>query len=97
MAVRTAVEKARATGLSRIGQRRQIVIPKLVFDQMGLAMGDFLEIRREGGRLVMQPKRLVDVEAPLTPTEAKLVRKGEAELRKGKGKSWNELRDGLAR
>lgn len=86
-----------AGAISRIGQRRQVVIPKRVFDALQLQEGDFMEVTAERGRLAMRPKRLVDVSEVLTSGEAAKVRRGEAELKTGRSKSWSAVKDGLAR
>jgi AbrB family looped-hinge helix DNA binding protein len=41
--------------LSRIGQRRRIVIPKAIFEAMQLKAGDFMELTAEHGRVSMKP------------------------------------------
>jgi len=84
----TLSDTGRRLPLSRIGQRRQVVIPKAVFDSLGLSEGDFLEISTERRLIVMKPKKLVDAEDVLTPSEAAKVRTGEAELRRGRSTSW---------
>jgi AbrB family looped-hinge helix DNA binding protein len=84
--------------VSRIGQRRQIVIPKRVFEALKLQPGDFLEVSAEGGRLHMLPKRLVDIrEENLAPDEAEKVRRGEAEIKAGQSRSWRTVRNELGR
>jgi AbrB family looped-hinge helix DNA binding protein len=84
--------------VSRIGQRRQVVIPKRVFDALKLRAGDFVEVSAEGGRLQMRPKRLVDVgEAVLTASEAVKVRRGESEIKAGHSQSWRTVKDELGR
>ena len=66
-----------STAVSRIGQRRQVVIPKRVFDALKLQPGDFVEVSAEGGHLRMRPKRLVDIgDYALTASEAVKVRRG---------------------
>lgn len=84
--------------VSRIGQRRQVVIPKRVFEALKLRAGDFVEVSAEGGRLQMRPKRLVDVgNATLTASEAVQVRRGEAEIKAGRSQSWRTVKDELGR
>jgi len=83
--------------VSRIGQRRQVVIPKRVFDALKLRTGDFVEVSAEGGRLHMRPKRLVDIgEETLSAREAVKVRRGEAEIKAGHSQSWRKVKDRLA-
>lgn len=87
-----------STAVSRIGQRRQVVIPKRVFDALKLRAGDFVEVSAEGGRLQMRPKRLVDIgDERLSASEAVKVRRGEAEIKAGRSKSWRTVKDELGR
>ena len=44
----------------KIGASRQVVIPKKIHDQLGLAPGDYLEVDIQQGKVVFTPKRLVD-------------------------------------
>ena len=44
----------------RIMQRRQVVIPKELFDSLHLEVGDYLEVRLNEGKLEYVPKQLVD-------------------------------------
>jgi AbrB family looped-hinge helix DNA binding protein len=82
--------------VSRIGQRRQVVIPKRVFDALKLRAGDFVEVSAEGGRLQMRPKRLVDIgDDTLLAGEAAKVRRGEAEIKAGRTQSWRSVKNEL--
>jgi len=84
--------------VSRIGQRRQVVIPKRVFDALKLRAGDFVEVSAENGRLQMRPKKLIDVgDERLTASEAVKVRRGEAEIKAGRSQSWRTVKDELGR
>jgi AbrB family looped-hinge helix DNA binding protein len=87
-----------SAAVSRIGQRRQVVIPKRVFDALKLRAGDFVEVSAEGGRLQMRPKRLVDIgDDSLSASEAVKVRRGQAEMKAGRSKSWRTVKDELGR
>lgn len=44
----------------KIGTSRQVVIPKKLHDELGLAAGDYLEVELHRGRLVMTPKALIE-------------------------------------
>lgn len=83
--------------VSRIGQRRQVVIPKAVFDALQLQEGDFVEMTVQRGHLAMRPKRLVDVGDVLTKSEAAKVRRGEAQLRAGRARPWRTVKHELGR
>jgi len=81
--------------VSKLGQRRQVVIPKEICEQLGLQEGDFVEVTEQGGMVVIKPKRLVDPDDILTPEEEEIVRRGEEQLRRGESKSWQEIKDEL--
>lgn len=82
--------------LSRIGQRRQVVIPKALFDSLGLSEGDFVEVSTERRLIIMKPKKLVDADEVLTPAEASKIKRGEAELRRGRSRPWRAVKRELA-
>jgi len=87
-----------SASISRIGQRRQVVIPKRVFEALKLRAGDFVEVSAEGGHLRMRPKRLVDIgDESLTTTESAKVRRGEAEIKAGRSTAWRAVKSDLGR
>ena len=49
----------------KIGVSRQVVIPKRLFDDLGLRPGDYLEVTLRDGSLLLTAKTLVD--KPLSP------------------------------
>ncbi len=81
--------------ISRLGQRRQVVIPKEVCEELGLHEGDFVEVTSTQGTVVIKPKRLVDPDDVLTPEEEALVRKGEAQLKRGRSVAWADVKKQL--
>ncbi|HEX4595703.1 MAG TPA: AbrB/MazE/SpoVT family DNA-binding domain-containing protein [Bryobacteraceae bacterium] len=81
--------------LSRIGQRRQVVIPKKIFDAMKLKEGDFMEVTANRGRVSMKPKRLVDWDETFTPAEAKMIRHSLKQAREGKTRPWSRIKHEL--
>jgi len=78
--------------ISRLGQRRQVVIPKEICDELGLHEGDFVEVTSTKGLVIIKPKKVVDADDVLTPEEEKIVRKGEAQLKKTPHVSWPNRR-----
>jgi AbrB family looped-hinge helix DNA binding protein len=94
---RTTKQKGVGMPIGKLGQRRQVVIPKEICDALGLATGDFVEVRQVKGTVVIKPKKLVDADDVLTPEEEAIVRKGERQLRQGKSKSWQQVKNELAR
>ena len=83
--------------IGKIGQRRQVVIPKEIFEALGLQTGDFVEVAKVKNTVVIKPKKLVDADDVLTPEEETAVRKGERQLRQGQSKPWSQIKHGLAR
>ena len=43
---------------TKIGPKHQVTIPKDVFDELSLDVGDILEAEVEGGKIVLVPKQL---------------------------------------
>ena len=83
--------------IGKIGQRRQVVIPKEIFEALGLKTGDFVEVTQVKRTVVIKPKRLVDAEDVLTPEEERAVRRGEAQLRRGEYVTLEDLEHDLDR
>jgi AbrB family looped-hinge helix DNA binding protein len=59
--------------ISKLGQRRQVVIPKDICDELGLEVGDYVEVNRIQNTVVLKPKKLVDAEEILTPKQRKII------------------------
>lgn len=53
--------------ISKVGQRRQVVIPKEICEDLGLKEGDFVEVKESKGVVLIKPKKLVDFDDILTP------------------------------
>ena len=63
--------------ISKVGQRRQVVIPKEICEDLGLKEGDFVEVKESWGFVLIKPKKLVDSDDDiLIPEEETLIRKG---------------------
>ena len=74
-----------------MGLKFPSVIPKNIWERLGLRVGDYVEVEAERGRVVIKPKKLVDADLVLTPEEELLVRKGREELRRGECSTLEEL------
>lgn len=44
----------------KVMERRQVVIPKEIFEELQLKIGDYLEAKIQNGKIVYTPKKLVD-------------------------------------
>lgn len=83
--------------VSKLGQRRQVVIPKDICDELGIVVGDFLEVvKSTENEIVIKPKKLVDAYEVLTPAEEKSVLRGLRDIEKGNVISLSGLRDELS-
>ena len=94
MAGKTATTQER---IGRVGQRRQVVIPREIFDNLDMREGDFVAVAQRGDSVVIKPKKLVDPDDMLTPKEGALVKKAEREMKQGKFVTLAQLHRDLAR
>jgi bifunctional DNA-binding transcriptional regulator/antitoxin component of YhaV-PrlF toxin-antitoxin module len=53
-------DKGGTMALSKISQKRQVVIPETVFQQMGAEIGDYVEFVQRENDVVIKVKKLVD-------------------------------------
>ena len=81
--------------VSRLGQRRQVVIPEGICNELGIRQGDFVEVTRRKDHVVIKPKKVVDPEDTLTPDEEKAVERGFRQLKRGKYVDWEALKNEL--
>jgi AbrB family looped-hinge helix DNA binding protein len=65
--------------ISKLGQRRQVVIPKDICDELGLQEGDFVEVTSAEGQVVIKPKKVVDADEVLTAAQRAVIDKRLAE------------------
>jgi bifunctional DNA-binding transcriptional regulator/antitoxin component of YhaV-PrlF toxin-antitoxin module len=94
MATKAATTKER---IGRVGQRRQVVIPRDLLATFKLQVGDFVAFSRQANGVLVKPKRLVDADDVLTPAESALVKKAEREMRQGKYVTLAQLRHDMDR
>lgn len=66
----------------RIRPRRQVTIPKEVFEKLHLEVGDFVETKAEGGKIIMIPKKLAPKGevVPLTEEEQKMLLRAKEKI-----------------
>ena len=88
MATRAALTRE---PIGRVGQRRQVVIPREIFETLKLREGDYVAFAAKHNGVLIKPKRIVDPEDVLTPEESALVKKAEREMRQGKSVSLIQL------
>ena len=81
------------TTLGGVEQRRQVVIPQRICDELELAVGDIVAIERRAGSVVIRPRKAGDRDDVLTAREAASVRRGLAEASSGGVTDWRQYRN----
>jgi AbrB family looped-hinge helix DNA binding protein len=85
-----------AAVISRLGQRRQVVIPKGICDELHLDVGDFVALERRAGAVVIRPQTLVDRDDVFTLAEARAVKRGAKDIAAGKVVGWSKYKNARA-
>ena len=83
--------------IARVGQRRQVVIPREILESLKLQAGDFVAFAERKNGVLIKPTRVVDADDTLSPAEAKIVRRGESQLKRGDSKPWRAVKHALPR
>ena len=76
----------------KVMQRRQVVIPKELFDALNLETGDYLEARLENGKLVYVPKKIIDRDEWYASQEGKkTIERALHDIKQGKGQEFGDV------
>jgi bifunctional DNA-binding transcriptional regulator/antitoxin component of YhaV-PrlF toxin-antitoxin module len=95
MAAKTTTTEER---IARVGRGRQVVIPREILDTLKIQKGDLVAItKQQNGVLIKKRKHVVDSDDTLTAAEAKIVRRGEAQLKRRESKPWRVVKHALSR
>ena len=78
-----------------MGQRRQVVIPRDIFENLDMREGDFVAVEQHGRSVVIKPKKLIDPDEVITPAEAKRLRRSLKQTRQGKTQPWSQVKHEL--
>jgi AbrB family looped-hinge helix DNA binding protein len=81
----------------RVGRRRQVVIPREILETLKLQTGDLVAFSKLKNGVLIKPKRALEAGEALMPEEAKIVRRGEAQLKRGHSKPWRAVKNALPR
>lgn len=85
-----------AMAISKLGQRGQVVIGKDIRKELGLKSGDFLEVTLSPDhKIIITPKKLVDLEDTLTEEEEKLIEESVEQFKRGETIPWEQLKHEL--
>jgi AbrB family looped-hinge helix DNA binding protein len=86
--------------IGRVGQRRQVVIPRDILEALNLQAGDLVAFAEQRNGILITPrptrKTATDADDTLTRDEEKMVRRGEAEFKRGRSKSWRDVKHALS-
>ena len=81
----------------KIMQRRQVVIPKDLFDSLQLNVGDYLEVKLSNGKLEYVPKQLVDRdEWYASPQGKRAITTALREIKAGTGEEFATVEELIA-
>jgi AbrB family looped-hinge helix DNA binding protein len=93
-----ASKTATTEKIGRVGQRRQVVIPREILETLNIREGDFVAFTRQTNGVLIKPKRVVDADdTVLTAAEAKQVRRGVKQIKEGRFKLWRDVKHELGR
>jgi len=79
----------------KVRSKRQVTIPKAIFDGLGLKEGDCVEITRSKSHIVIKPRKTDDANDILTLEEEKVVEKGFGQLKRGEYVNWDKIKNEL--
>jgi antitoxin component of MazEF toxin-antitoxin module len=80
--------------IGRVGQRRQVVIPREMLETLNLQEWDSVAAEQKNGVLI-KPRRVVDPDDTLSPEEAKKLRHALKQVRAGKTRPWSEIKQAM--
>ena len=83
--------------IGRVGRRRQVVIPRNLYEDLDLREGDFVVFARRPDGVLIKSKKAVDPDDVLSKEESARVKKAEREMGQGKYVTLAELRHDLDR
>jgi len=90
-----ASKTATTEKIGRVGQRRQVVIPREMLKTLNLREGDFVAFSKRPNGVLIKAKRVVDPDDVLTPQEARRLRQSLKQARQGKTRPWAQLKHEL--
>ena len=93
MAVKTVTTEER---IGRVGQRRQVVIPRAMLETLNIREGDFVAFQRQANGVLIKPKRVVDPDDVLSPEESAQIAKARREMQARMGIPLAQLEYDLA-
>jgi AbrB family looped-hinge helix DNA binding protein len=87
---------AKPDRIGRVGQRRQVVIPRELAEMLNIREGDFVAFQKQANGILIKPKRLVDPDDVLSPGESARITKARREMQAGMGIPLEQLEYDLA-
>jgi len=81
--------------IGRVGQRRQVVIPREILKTLKLQEGGFVAFSKQANGVLIKPKRVADPDDVLRPAEAKKLRRSLKQARQRKTLPWSQVKHDL--
>ncbi|MCX8102924.1 MAG: AbrB/MazE/SpoVT family DNA-binding domain-containing protein [Candidatus Bipolaricaulota bacterium] len=79
----------------KISTNRRVTIPKAICDVLGLREGQFVEVTRRNGVIVIKPTDIAEPDDILTPADKASLRRGLAQVKRGESIPWDEVKKRL--
>ena len=96
MVVKAETTVATKERIGRVGQRRQVVIPRELLETLNIREGDFVAFQKQANGVLIKPKRVVDPDDILSPEESAQIARARREMRAGRGITLAQLEYELA-
>lgn len=91
----TVTKESLPIPLVQVRQKAQITLPRKARRVLGIKEGDYLEVKLEDNRLVLQPKTVFDKfpEVELSAEGKKLLSEALEDVKKGRVKKFGDVKD----
>ena len=83
--------------ISKVGHGRQVVLPKQVCEELGFREGDFVEVTRTKGGVLIKPRKPVEGDDVLSSADAKSLSRGLRQMKEGQTRAWEKIKNELER
>ncbi|GEM_PF-3241282 len=79
----------------KISASRRVTIPKEILKALGFREGQWVEVTRRNGVIVIKPLDTADLDDVLTSADKASLRRGLAQVKGGESISWDQVKKRL--
>lgn len=79
----------------KVSTNRRVTIPKEIFEALGFREGQWVEVTRRNGVIVIKPLNTVDPDDVLTSADKASLKRGLAQVKRGESIPWEEVKKQL--